>query len=1035
MGGLGKALETAKGAFEKAAEGMGVNFSENIEHYLGESALMFVGFAAGAVAAIGGVTAAITAMAVAGSSKSDIEETFEHLTAGAGLAADTLLGKLHTATAGTIGDLELMKTVNLGLASGMKLTAEQYELVGAASRALSKTTGIDETEAFEKVNRALMTGQDRLLKRIGVVSDAKGAEEDYKLRMEATGQAITDTGLAEVKREAILTALGAQMGRIGEQHVTFGEKVTAAKVMFENFTEKVEIGIARSPVLAELLDGIGKAFSSAFGNNQQSLVESIIRGVNQFAIALTYVADSALQAAKYVNGGWELIKTGIYTVEEGVVGLGYALVHLVAIAADLAAKVPGVGSAFKGLNSIVQDTDTYFKGMHDSLQQQAEDAAQGVVGTDKLGNSLSGWQEKIGDVRNKMIEANSAMDAHAAHLETVDKDANNAATSHVKLTTAVKDYIAAWKELKTVGDDVAATVNAIDGALVSEVQYWLNAGASIATVAKAYSDQLTPAQIDAIDKMMKGTEKYAQAWDKAQGEVDKLWTQAVETQKELGQRGLALELAKLNTQQAAEITAARNSIAAEDQLQSALMAIDAKYDALRKNAKVKNEQDVTKQTKQIWDQTYQILDQASMNSTDYEIAQIRRWLAEKIADAKLAGIEDQKYYDALYALADVKMQDVVKRHSQSFKDIKTLLTDLQSGPGGFVDTFSQTLAHTGSFAQAFEDVWGQVKKDVENIFGSLLSSIIGGFLQPLLDNVRSAASSISSMLLKALGVTSGGAGGAGGGILGDAISWATGGMSAASASGLSATMASITASEAAGAAGASAAGMGVGFGGSAAGAGGSTGAAAGGFGSSLGSVATFLATNPIGWAIDGAIAATLIWNHFSGPDSKELEGRDALKQWESDVWGALSPAQKKEAQGAGFSNSQDAGALIWMRTAFQNMGRPDPEKSAEAYMHNVWDSVTKGHTGVVSAIGDVTSFASEGFASGPTLAMIGDAAGEKGEYVLHESTVRGLSKAAMNGMTGSGREQTIIVQLDRRTIAHASVRGTPDVLRVHGIRG
>jgi hypothetical protein len=89
-----------------------------------------------------------------------------------------------------------------------------------------------------------------------------------------------------------------------------------------------------------------------------------------------------------------------------------------------------------------------------------------------------------------------------------------------------------------------------------------------------------------------------------------------------------------------------------------------------------------------------------------------------------------------------------------------------------------------------------------------------------------------------------------------------------------------------------------------------------------------------------------------------------------------------------------------MRQVYTNMHRPDPEKSAEAYMQNVWGSITKDHSGVVSAIQDVDSFGGGGFVRGqaPGASTIIEA--HDGELVLNRAQQRnvagGLSMDAMH---------------------------------------
>lgn len=378
---------------------------------------------------------------------------------------------------------------------------------------------------------------------------------------------------------------------------------------------------------------------------------------------------------------------------------------------------------------------------------------------------------------------------------------------------------------------------------------------------------------------------------------------------------------------------------------------------------------------------------------------IQRWYDDAVGKAKALGIVDQRYYYDLAQTARDKMQAVTDAHDLTFQAVRKMQDDLTTG---WQKTFTDTLVNTGSFGQAFESIWDTVKKDVENIFASMLSSIISGFLQPLLDNVRNAASSISGMLLDAL---TGGSGGGGG-----PLSWATGSVSGPAKTGLAGVLSGLfggggaAAGMGAGAAaaGATAAGLGVGIGGIATGGiigGGlatttigtgaigavsstsSMAAGAAGGGSALGTIAGFLATNPIGWAIDAGLGALALWNHFSGPDDDELAGREVFNFYKGQVWAGLSADQQKEAAGAGWSDQQDAGLLVGMRDRYAAMGTPHPEAAAEAYYNNATNAITMGRSAETSALQDVASFvamASGGFGrvTKPTLFLAGEAGDE-----------------------------------------------------------
>jgi hypothetical protein len=315
---------------------------------------------------------------------------------------------------------------------------------------------------------------------------------------------------------------------------------------------------------------------------------------------------------------------------------------------------------------------------------------------------------------------------------------------------------------------------------------------------------------------------------------------------------------------------------------------------------------------QLWDQYYKVIGDDGATTLQKQVNDVNVWYQEQLDKAQAAGIVNQQYYDALAAVAHAKLTAVIHEHDLVFQSVKQTQEYLSEG---WQKTFADTLVATGDFGKSFKSIWDGLVKDLENIGASMLSAVVKGFLQPLLDAVSGVTSSITKSLVGAL---SGGAGDAAGGI-GGALG-----------------------------------GAGSGIGGALAGAGSA-------IGGGIAGLAGFLATNPVGWAIDAGLGLTFLFKKlFGGPSEEELAGRQVYAAYKQQVWATLSGDQQKEAQGAGWSDPMDAGFLIGMRDYYASIGRPDPEKSAEAYMNNAWDAITKGRSGETSALQDIQSFARGG---------------------------------------------------------------------------
>ena len=129
-------------------------------------------------------------------------------------------------------------------------------------------------------------------------------------------------------------------------------------------------------------------------------------------------------------------------------------------------------------------------------------------------------------------------EAHALLTEEQKKAAEAAAA----LEKEYEKEGAAWTNLNSIGATYTETIAALDPLLVEQVEHYVQAGAKVSDLATAYKDELTPGQIDAIDKMVKANEKYAESWEKTQRDIDRTWDEALSTERENGLKGLALQL-------------------------------------------------------------------------------------------------------------------------------------------------------------------------------------------------------------------------------------------------------------------------------------------------------------------------------------------------------------------------------------------------------------------------------------------------------------------------------------------------------------
>lgn len=804
---INQALEGTKDQVGDATEkmkGLGDQISSAFEDPLGAiqalggaalDSLGIVGAAVGVlVGVMAGLTMAITELGEKGSEVDDVAEGFTRL-AGTSQNASDILEAMQTGLKGTVDNLTLMTEANKLLASGATSTAADFGTLTQASLVLAHEGFGTSTDMLNTLSTAMETGRTRRLAMSGVVVDAKGFEEDYAASLGLSADQLSTSQKLAADRQAILAALSNTVDTAGDQELTFAERIAQGKTAVTNWTQALEVAIARSPVLTTLLDGLQSALSAVFGTNQTALIQQIVVWVDKVAIGIDDLAIAATYAGQVTGVVWAAIKTGVLGVETAIVGIVTAIGEVLLAAEKTAGALHLVDPAEV---QNIQNTQIGLRAMTVDLAAQTAAAAQGVIGQDEFGKSLTAAQTALLDARTKMQAQTDTAQAYANVMTQVgwvqgnvtngiaDMGVQAADTEGktLKLSDAAKAYIKAWADLDSIGESYRDTVSQINPQLVTLISNYIEAGAKVGVLATAFSDVLTPAQVQAIDDMTKANDKYAKSWDTTQASINAVWDQAYSDQQANGLKGLALQVANLNKQEQNEKDAAAKKITDETQLQEMLEALDDKYTALRSNATTADAQKTAEATTVIWNGYYDNIDKASMSATDYAIAQQQRKYDDQVAKAIAAGIVDTNYYTALEAANGQAMDTIYQQHDKYAQDTKKLLADLTDGPGGWVDTFSNVLVHSGSFKDAVGAVWGQLKTDTLNIFADLLSGIIHSFLDALLKEVEDY---VAEMLVKLAvltvlsffsggGVATGGGGGEGGGNGAAAEGMSTGGV-------------------------------------------------------------------------------------------------------------------------------------------------------------------------------------------------------------------------------------------------------------------
>jgi hypothetical protein len=222
---------------------------------------------------IGQATAAIGALVfgfkklqdevLAGEALFKIEKQFATLSAQAGVAADVLRNDFAQAAKGLVDDSDILKAANRALID-LGSSAQQLPRVFELARKASSLFGGDVVENFEKINAAIVSGQTRQLKSIGLFVDTNAAVEKYAQSLGIGAGAVDRIG----QSQAILNAL---LSKGQKEFSNINPDVDNAT----NATKR--LGVA----FTELGETISKITAKTFGGFIKGVNDSLTESTNK----------------------------------------------------------------------------------------------------------------------------------------------------------------------------------------------------------------------------------------------------------------------------------------------------------------------------------------------------------------------------------------------------------------------------------------------------------------------------------------------------------------------------------------------------------------------------------------------------------------------------------------------------------------------------------------------------------------------------------------------------------------------------------
>jgi hypothetical protein len=416
-------------------------------------------------AAVAGLIAGTTGLALRGADILDVSGTLEHFS-GSAIHADANLDGLRKGVQGTVDDMALMQDAARVLSAGVKLNADDFETLGAAAFTL-QNRGLGSTkDMLEMVSDAMITGRTRALAmKLGVI-DLGDAHENYAKKMGVEVEMLSESAKAAANREQVMKMLGAAVKDAGEQEKDFGEKLDTALASFQNWLDDLAVAVTQSPVLAAAVEEIGNVLTDAFGSNQADLIETIVGWIEKGLIITADLGLATVEAVRVMYTGWKgielvvLATTGAITM--GVAGIAAAVAGITGAAAAMPFATEGMKAAAEAAGEFAISLQETVVG----LGAQADEAAQAVIGNsdfhrtlDDVGGALFRVRDAMVDASNQKKESttttNNLNDAVARAKKTQDEET----ASLIDATKARKLQEEGLKKARELWDEYHALVD------------------------------------------------------------------------------------------------------------------------------------------------------------------------------------------------------------------------------------------------------------------------------------------------------------------------------------------------------------------------------------------------------------------------------------------------------------------------------------------------------------------------------------------------------------------------------------------------
>jgi hypothetical protein len=374
-----------------------------------------------------------------GSKVSNIELGFRQLTAQLDNYGGPILEKAREKTKGLITDFDLMTAANRAMLFGLDISGDKFGTLGEAAIKLGRAMGMSATKSLDDLVLALGRVSPRILDNLGIIVKVGEANREWSKKMGISVEAMSAQQRVTAFTELAIKRMEEKLGTMGEVQLNVADRWLILRNHMQNFLDKINLAVTRSPVLAVMLERLGQAFGGALGSKQVDMAGLVVKAIEQLAIWLVKAAEFGVDFAIRFRTSLAMLTEITMTLTETFVGFIEKLTGGAAALLNISAKLQPYNTSVAAA-AIAATTFSQAIGKGREALEASHRAIQPVIdGQDTFGTALAKSKVFLHNLANEMENAKGKSVTFAPSIQNVTKELDDEADSSDNLTKRLDD--------------------------------------------------------------------------------------------------------------------------------------------------------------------------------------------------------------------------------------------------------------------------------------------------------------------------------------------------------------------------------------------------------------------------------------------------------------------------------------------------------------------------------------------------------------------------------------------------------------------